>query len=667
MRARPVADRAARGRATAGPSALRLADGVGRAGRAGGAGARAPGAARCPACRRCRCARSRARSCGCAASGCSSGTVRALVRGRGVYLVPYGEDRLIVGATVEEQGFDAAVTAGAVHDLLRDAIEVVPGSTELELVETLARCAAGHARQRAAARAVRAARAGAGDRALPQRRAAHAGDGRRRRRRPARPTSLPDAGRALRRPTASRTGGVRHEAHRQRRAGRRRRTAPRSPTWSPTGRRTTGGSRSPSTPTSCRAARGRRPSCATATPWRSSSPWQEADGEWRRTGLVPRRSRSRRLSTRSPGRADVHVAAAARHRRRAEPGRARAGRRARPARRSSRSRCAGSTRAPAARCSTSSSGAGVRLLPNTAGCMTAREAVLTAQLAREAFETDWVKLEVIGDEDTLLPDPFELLDAAEQLVARRLLGARLHQRRPDRGAPAGRRRLRRGDAARLADRQRARHPQPAQHRADPRAGAGAGRSSTPASARPPTRRWRWSSAATRCCSPRPSPARATPSRWRCAMRHAVEAGRLALRAGRIPRRWHAQASTAPMRDAGPVTAAPLGPLLVLTDRTQCRRPAGRRASPARSTAGARAVVLREKDLPADERARLADAVRDAARARRTAASCWPGRRSPPTPCTCPPPTPSRRPAGSGRPLLPRRRRPCALPRAEGCD
>ncbi len=60
---------------------------------------------------------------------------------------------------------------------------------------------------------------------------------------------------------------------------------------------------------------------------------------------------------------------------------------------------------------------GVKLLPNTAGCMTAREAVLTAKLAREAFETDWVKLEVIGDEDTLLPDPIELVDAAEQLVA----------------------------------------------------------------------------------------------------------------------------------------------------------------------------------------------------------------------------------------------------------
>jgi glycine oxidase len=73
------------------------------------------------------------------AAGLLEGTVRALVRGRHVYLVPYAGDRLIVGATVEDRGFDATVTAGGVHDLLRDAIEVVPGITELELVETLAR------------------------------------------------------------------------------------------------------------------------------------------------------------------------------------------------------------------------------------------------------------------------------------------------------------------------------------------------------------------------------------------------------------------------------------------------------------------------------------------------------------------------------------------------
>ena len=59
---------------------------------------------------------------------------------------------------------------------------------------------------------------------------------------------------------------------------------------------------------------------------------------------------------------------------------------------------------------------GIEVLPNTAGCRTAAEAVLTARLAREALETDLVKLEVVADERTLLPDPIELLDAAEQLV-----------------------------------------------------------------------------------------------------------------------------------------------------------------------------------------------------------------------------------------------------------
>lgn len=58
----------------------------------------------------------------------------------------------------------------------------------------------------------------------------------------------------------------------------------------------------------------------------------------------------------------------------------------------------------------------IRALPNTAGCYTARDAVRTARLAREALETTWVKVEVIADERTLLPDPVELLEATEQLV-----------------------------------------------------------------------------------------------------------------------------------------------------------------------------------------------------------------------------------------------------------
>jgi thiazole synthase len=60
--------------------------------------------------------------------------------------------------------------------------------------------------------------------------------------------------------------------------------------------------------------------------------------------------------------------------------------------------------------------AGVEVLPNTAGCYTARDAIVTAQLAREAFQTDWIKLEVIGDDRTLLPDAVELVSAAEALV-----------------------------------------------------------------------------------------------------------------------------------------------------------------------------------------------------------------------------------------------------------
>src|SRR5690625_5915635 len=61
---------------------------------------------------------------------------------------------------------------------------------------------------------------------------------------------------------------------------------------------------------------------------------------------------------------------------------------------------------------------GIHVLPNTAGCYSARDAVVTAELAREALETDWVKLEVIADEDTLLPDPVDLVEATAELVRR---------------------------------------------------------------------------------------------------------------------------------------------------------------------------------------------------------------------------------------------------------
>ena len=60
---------------------------------------------------------------------------------------------------------------------------------------------------------------------------------------------------------------------------------------------------------------------------------------------------------------------------------------------------------------------GVRVLPNTASCYTAREAVTTAQMAREIFDTNWIKLEVIGNPDTLQPDVYGLVEAARILSA----------------------------------------------------------------------------------------------------------------------------------------------------------------------------------------------------------------------------------------------------------
>jgi thiazole synthase len=185
---------------------------------------------------------------------------------------------------------------------------------------------------------------------------------------------------------------------------------------------------------------------------------------------------------------------------------------------------------------------GVRVLPNTAGCYTAGDAVKAAQLAREAFETDWVKLEVIGDERTLLPDGVELLRAAESLVgdgftvfpytsddpilARRLADVGCAAVMPA-GAPIGSglgitnphyiRLIRQSvDVPVILD-------------------AGIGTASDAALAMElGCDAVLIASAVTRA---------ADPARMAAAMRHAVEAGRLAFAAGRIPRRFHALAST----------------------------------------------------------------------------------------------------------------------------
>lgn len=185
---------------------------------------------------------------------------------------------------------------------------------------------------------------------------------------------------------------------------------------------------------------------------------------------------------------------------------------------------------------------GIRPLPNTAGCFTARDAVRTARLGREALETDWVKLEVVADERTLLPDPVELLDAAEQLVddgfvvlaytnddpilARRLADAGVAAVMPL-GAPIGS-----GmginnpyNIALIVEEA----PVPVV------LDAGVGTASDAARAMElGCDAVLLATAVTRARH---------PVRMAEAMRHAVEAGRLAFRAGRIPRRHYAQAST----------------------------------------------------------------------------------------------------------------------------
>jgi thiazole synthase len=186
--------------------------------------------------------------------------------------------------------------------------------------------------------------------------------------------------------------------------------------------------------------------------------------------------------------------------------------------------------------------AGVRLLPNTAGCRTAREAVRTAQLAREAFETHWVKLEVIGDEDTLLPDPVELLDAAEQLV---LDGFAVLAYTSD-DPIVGRRLADLGCAAvmplgsPIGSGLGIRNPHNISLLRENVAvpvvlDAGVGTASDAALAMElGCDAVLLASAVTRARE---------PELMAAAMRQAVEAGRLAFRAGRIPRRWHAEAST----------------------------------------------------------------------------------------------------------------------------
>ncbi len=188
--------------------------------------------------------------------------------------------------------------------------------------------------------------------------------------------------------------------------------------------------------------------------------------------------------------------------------------------------------------------AGVALIPNTAGCHTAAEALLTARLAREALDTDLVKLEVVADDITLLPDPVELLDAAQLLVADGftvlpytnddpVLALRLEEAGCAAVMPLG---------APIGSGLGIRNPHNIAMIVE-RAGvpvildAGIGTASDAALAMElGCAAVLVASAITRA---------ADPERMAVAMALAVEAGRAAYEAGRIPRRWHAVASSPP--------------------------------------------------------------------------------------------------------------------------
>jgi thiazole synthase len=186
--------------------------------------------------------------------------------------------------------------------------------------------------------------------------------------------------------------------------------------------------------------------------------------------------------------------------------------------------------------------AGVAVVPNTAGCHTAAEALLVARLAREALDTDWVKLEVVADDLTLLPDPIELLDAAQMLVADGftvlpytnddpVLALRLEEAGCAAVMPLG---------APIGSGLGIRNPHNIAMIVE-RAGvpvildAGVGTASDAALAMElGCAAVLVASAITRA---------ADPARMAVAMALAVEAGRAAHEAGRIPRRWHAVASS----------------------------------------------------------------------------------------------------------------------------
>ena len=305
-----------------------------------------------------------------------------IVASERVYLVPRPDGRLIVGATVEEQGFDTAVTAGGVHELLREAYRLLPEVAEMELVEATAGLRPGTPDNLplVGPSGVDGLLWATGP--LPQRDPAGAADrehaslecSSERRRAVMRielngePRELP-AGATL--ADAVRESGAEREGARRRRRARRRGRAARRVGLDA-------------------ARRGPQRRGAGGDPGRRRDTWELGGRQWSSrliAGTGGFRSLEQMEEALAASGAEIVTVAL----RRIDPA------------------AKGSVLDVLDRL-------GLFALPNTAGCFTARDAVRTARLAREAFETDWIKLEVIGDDRTLYPDAVELLDAAETLV-----------------------------------------------------------------------------------------------------------------------------------------------------------------------------------------------------------------------------------------------------------
>ena len=353
--------------------------------------------------------------------------VERIVRTPRCYLVARGDGRVVLGATMEEQGFDTTVTADGVYRLLEAAWEVVPGGRRARAGGGAARgCGRALPTTRAIVGPGRARRARLGDGALAQRRAAGAADRRavagpaRRRRAPRRAGAAragplrEDGGARVRKVFVNgeyreladgatvRDRGDRAGREPQRNRGRgRRRGDP--------ARRV-----------------GRRSSCATARSSRCCTRCRAARPE---AFEIAGRSLHSRLILGTGGFRSLDTMASAATR----VGRRAGDRRDAPRRPDAR----------AARSSTCSRGRPRRAAQHGRLLHGARGGHHRAA-GREALETDWVKLEVIGDDRTLMPDPAELLEAAETLVGDGLRRAALHERRPDpRPPPRGRRAARR--------------------------------------------------------------------------------------------------------------------------------------------------------------------------------------------------------------------------------